>query len=128
MPVLQNTRFILVELIEVRQELRVARPDLAYRVIKQPAAHCGALLDEVQIIRAEQHRVYHFRQLRRGFSHTVDRYLFCRAGLHDYSYRLVAVMTRDLGKYLRRGIPESGQLAVKPRAEAAAAGEHIHGF
>ena len=127
-PVLQNARFALVEFVKLRKILGVARPDLAYGVIHQPSSRRRTLLYEVEIVRAEQHDIKCFAELRGRFFHGIDRYLLPDSVSEQYSHGLLALVAFDLGQDLRAVAAEADELPVKARAEAAPHCEHVHGL
>ena len=127
-PVLEYARLVLIQSVELRKVLRVPWAYLAYRVVEESSPHRRSVLYEVQVVRAEQHRVHRVGKLARCFLHAVYKYLFSLTGAQLYVYRLLPLMAVNVRQYIRARIPEADKLAVKACAEAPAAGEHIHRF
>ena len=117
---------MLIQLIELGEKLGVPGANLTDGIVHQPPPHRRPFLDQVQVVRAEQHRVHHLAQLTGGLFHAVDGDLLGLAGLKKDSYGLLPVVAQHLRQNLRRGEAEAHQLPVKAGAEAAAAGEHVY--
>ena len=117
---------MLIQLIELGEELGVPGPDLADGIVHQSPAYRRPFFNQVQIIRAEQHRVHHLAQFSGGFLYAVDGDLLGLAGLQQNADGLLPVVAQHLCQDLCRGKVEAHQLPVKAGAEAAAAGEHVH--
>ena len=67
LPVFENPVFLLQNLAVLGQGRLIVGPQLAKGVVPQPAAAGGAAFEHHQILRAEQHRLKHPRNLGEGF-------------------------------------------------------------
>ena len=127
-PVLQDAGLILIELVEIRQDLRVARADLADGVVHEPPPHGRAFLDEVQVVRTEEHGVDRVGELPGGLFDGIDQDALRPSRREAQVYGLLPLVTVDVGKDIRTVRAEAHQLLVEAGAEAPAHGEHVHGL
>ena len=92
---------MLIALVKFREKLRVSGPDLADGIVHQAPADRRPFLDQVQIIRAKQHRVHHLAQLSGGFLHAVDGDFLGLAGVQLNADGLFPFMAQHLSQNLR---------------------------
>ena len=127
-PVLEDAGLVFIKPVEVGQNLGVAGSDLADGVVHEPPPHRRALLDEIQIVRAEEHGVDRVGKLPGGLFGGVHQDTLGPAGGEAEVHGLLPPVAVHIGQDVRPVGAEAHQLFIKPCPEAPAHGEHIDGL
>ena len=123
----QDAGLVLVQAVVLRQRLGVPGPQLAQGQIHKPPAGRGAVPDQEQILRREEHRVQHVGQRGGVFRrHAVDGHLPLFAPVQLHAGHKLPVTGEDAA--LQQGAlgVEADQLPVGVGAGRLAAGEIDH--
>ena len=127
-PVFQYSGLVLQKAVELAEDFLILRPDLPDGVVQQPSAHGSAFLDQVQVVRAEQHQVQRLRQFTGCFSDAVYQDFLRCSRFECHLHGLLPTVAVDIRQQLRRGILKVHQLLVKPRSEASSAAQQVNRF